>query len=688
MELHTIRHFDPERKQQRYPKLVRGVVHLAFGGFMMFAAVSVRAQVPTKPESKKPQPESSAKQTDATSPPASTQKVVEQGIAIELTIAPHSEKATRIKAGEDASVRFKVTDTTTGTPVKGLSLSAWMSLRAADQATDPKQCREKIQSYLGGSMRARPDVDLNAYYVLALNKSPDISVIDPLLGFGGSKLLTLVMLKSPGEDWVLTHDGERLFVTLPLVNQIAVIETRTWKITNYIDTGINPTRLALQPDQRYLWIVSDSDRSEPSGVTVIDTVTLKVAAQISTGIGQHQIVIGNDNRFAFVSNAKSGTVSIIDVRKLAKINDVNVSPNPVSMAISELSKAIYVATQKDGIIVVIDEQSQKVLGRMKASPGLSSIRFAPGGRYGFALNTKESTVNIFDVASNSMLHGVKVGKAPDQIVFSNTFAFVRSLSTESVAMIRLQTIGTDVEITEFPGGQAAPEKAARTVQADAIVLAPEGNAVIVANPADRILYYYTEGMAAPMGNFQNYRREPLSVLIVDRSLRETEPGIYSTTVKLPASGTYDIAFLADSPRVAHCFTAAADPNPLLKGEAKVALRIEHQIKEKKLPVGQNFPLRFKLVDTATNKTKNDLTDVRVLTLLTPGIWQRREIAKPLGDGIYEINLNVPQPGFYMVFVESASMGVKFRDLPYITLQATHEQVDAAVGPGRSPATKP
>jgi DNA-binding beta-propeller fold protein YncE len=685
MELHTIRHLDPDRKQKSYLKLMQGAVHFALGGFIIIAAAAVQAQVPTKPESKKPEPESSVKQTDATKPLDSSQKIVEQGIAIELTIAPHSEKATRIKAGEDTSVKFKVTDTTTGTPVKGLSLSAWMSLRAGDHVTDPKQCREKIQSYLAGSMRARPEVDLNAYYVLALNKSPDISVIDPLLGFGGSKLLALVMLKSPGEDWVLTRDGERLFVTLPLVNQLAVVDTRTWKITNYIDTGINPTRVALQPDQRYLWIANDGDKPETSGLTVIDTVTLKVAAQISTGIGQHQIVISNDNRFAFVSNGKSGTVSIIDVRKLEKINDVNVNPNPVSIARSELSKAVYVATEQDGIIVVIDEQSHKVLGRMKAKPGLNSIRFAPGGRYGFALNTKESTVNIFDVASNRTVHEVKVGKAPDQIVFSSTFAFVRSLGTESVAMIRLQTIGTDVEITEFPGGQAAPEKASRAVQADSIVLAPEGNAVIVANPADKILYYYTEGMAAPMGNFQNYRREPLSVLIVDRSLRETEPGIYAATVKLPASGNYDIAFLADSPRVAHCFTAAADPNPLLKDEAKVALRIEHQTKEAKLLVGQNFPLRFKLVDTVTNKAKSDLTDVRVLAFLAPGIWQRREIAKPLGDGLYEVNLSVPQAGFYMIFVESASMGVRFRDLPYITLQATQEQVGPAV---QNSATKP
>ena len=155
-----------------------------------------------------------------------TQKIVEQGVAIEFTAEPLVQNADTIRAAEDVNVRFKVTDTTTGTPVKGLGLSAWISMREG-KTTEVTQCREKIQSYLTGSMRARPDVDLNSYYLLALNKSPDISVIDPLLGFGGSKLLTLVMLKSPGEDWLLTRDGELLFVTLPTINQVASRGNRT-----------------------------------------------------------------------------------------------------------------------------------------------------------------------------------------------------------------------------------------------------------------------------------------------------------------------------------------------------------------------------------------------------------------------------------------------------------------------------
>jgi len=268
---------------------------------------------------------------------------------------------------------------------------------------------------------------------------------------------------------------------------------------------------------------------------------------------------------------------------------------------------------------------------------------------------------------------VKVGKAPDQVVFSDTFAFIRSLQTESVNMIRLATIGTEVDITEFPGGQGIPAQGSSPVRADSVVLAPEGNSVILANPVDKTLYYYQEGMAAPMGNFQNYRREPLAVLVVDRSLRETSPGVYSATMKLPASGRYDVAVLTDAPRIAHCFETAADPNPLLKEERSVALRIEHQARELQLRVNHDFPLRFKLIETKTNKAKDDLKDVRVLTFLGPGTWQRRDIAKSVGNGMYEVNINVPETGVYMVYIESGSMGVRYRDMPALMLHAIEEK---------------
>ncbi|HET6852485.1 MAG TPA: cytochrome D1 domain-containing protein [Pyrinomonadaceae bacterium] len=606
-------------------------------------------------------------------PPASApQKIERDGVEVEFTIEPIKEpgKPAELMEAKEAVVRFKINDKATKTPLSGVKPAVWLTQRDGKE-TDPQVCREKIQSFLQGSLRSRPDVDLNTYYLLALNEESNISVIDPLLGFGTSKLLTLVMLKSPGEDWAQKASDEKVFVSMPLANQIAVVDTSTWKVVANIDTGMKPTRVRLQPDERYLWVANDAAAAgATSGVTVIDTTTLKVVAQVPTGNGHHELDFSGDNRFAFVTNEQDGTLSVIDVQKLAKAKDIKTGAQATSLAFSTLGNALYVVNGAEGSITVVDTRSQQIATRIQAKPGIKSLRFAPGSRWGFAPNPKENAVYVIDASTNRLAHTINVDKGPDQIAFTDTFAYVRSTGTTEVNLIRLSTLTDQPDIAKFPGGQTAPAEAGVETSADIMVPAPEGNSVLLANPADASIYYYSEGMAAPMGSFQNYRRIPRGVMVIDRSLREVTSGVYSTTTKLPKSGIYDVAFLLDSPRMSHCFSVEAKPNPDVAHEKEVAIRVEYLNKDKQLRAGENYKLRFTVVDSATSAAKSDLKDLRVLTMLSSGIWQKRDFARSVGDGVYELDINVPQTGLYFVFVESRSQGASFRELPHLTLQTT------------------
>ena len=603
------------------------------------------------------------------------QKIEREGVEVEFTIEPIAEpnKSSELMEAKEATVRFKINDKTTKTPLSGVKPAVWLSQRTEGE-TDPQLCREKVQSFLQGSLRSRPDVDLNAYFLLALNEEANISVIDPLLGFGTSKLLTLVMLKSPGEDWAQKNSDEKLFVSMPLANRVAVVDTNTWRVVANIDAGTKPSRVRLQPDERYLWVGNDA------GVTVIDTATSKVVAQITTGKGRHEFDFSKDNRFAFVSNQEDGTLSVIDIQKLAKLKDLNVGGPITSVTFSPLGNAVYVVNSAQGSITVVDTRSQQIATRIQAKPGIKNLRFAPGGRWGFMPNATESAVSVFDASTNRLAHTIGVEKGPDQLTFTDTFAYVRSTGSTEVSMIRLSTLAGQPDIVKFPGGQIAPEEAELEASvADVMVPAPEGNSVLLANPADGVIYYYSEGMAAPMGSFQNYRRKPRAVMVIDRSLRETTAGVYTTTTKLPKSGVYDVAFLLDSPRVTHCFSVEAKPNPDVPREKQIAVRIEYLDKDKQPRAGENYKLRFKLIDTATLKAKTDLKDVHVLTMLSSGTWQKRDFARAADGGVYELDIRVPQTGVYFVFVESKSQGVSFRQLPSLTLQTAAATATNTVG---------
>ncbi|MFL6254419.1 MAG: YncE family protein [Pyrinomonadaceae bacterium] len=625
-------------------------------------------------------------QTTQPAPPSAPQKIVTQGLEVEFTIEPVAGQAGLLE-DEDARVRVRVTDTATHSPLAGVRPSIWLSQRQGERAT-PEQCKEKVKTFLQGSLRARPDVDLNSYYVLALNSEPNISVIDPLLGFGGTKLVTLIMLDSPGEDWVITNDQERLFVSMPASNRVAVVDTNTWKVVANVETGARPVRLALQPDEKYLWV--GTDEGAESGVTVIDAATFKPVARVPTGAGHHELAVSGDSRTAFVTNQIAGTLSLIDVRKLSKTADVKTGRGADAVAVSPLSKFVYVADRAAGQVAVVNPAQASVMARIAAAPGLRAIRFAPGGRYGFVPNPAAGVVHIFDASTNRLLHSLKVskgkditGRGPDQVAFTKEFAYVRSAGSLDVTMVRLNTIGKEVDVVTFPAGQAAPaESDTNAAAADSVTPAPEGNSMLVANVADKQIYYYTEGMAAPMGDFENYKREPRAVLVADRSLREVKSGTYETVTKLPRSGAYDVAFLLDSPRVTHCFEAQAAENPSVEHERPAALAVEYLDKEKPLRVGEDYKLRLRLSDATTGKSVDGLKDVRVLTFLSPGTWQKRAFAQGVGAGVYELNVNVPQSGLYMIFVESRSMGVAFRQLPYLMLGASEPAATKASAPGQ------
>jgi YVTN family beta-propeller protein len=353
-----------------------------------------------------------------------TMRALREGIAIDFgmeAVNPEKRSQNAFQEGDTVQFRFSFTDTTTGTPLSGVYPGAWMDFRPADEETNDEMCQLKVEAFVGGSLLAQPELDLNIYYVLALNNDPSITVVDPLFGFGNTKLLDMVMLKSPGEDWVLTPDQGTLFVSMPELDQVAVADTDSWNVVANLDVGPRPSRVALQPDARFLWV--GYDEAEPgagqSGVSVIDASEFTLVKHIPTGKGHHEIAFSDNDRYAFITNERSGTLSIIDIQSLEKIKDVPTGEKPVSVAFSSLSQTVYVVNQGDGSIVAVDAARHEVVARIEAEPGLGQIKFAPGDRLGFVVNPEHDLVHILDASLNRIIQTGDMEDEPEQIAFSD-----------------------------------------------------------------------------------------------------------------------------------------------------------------------------------------------------------------------------------------------------------------------------
>ena len=307
----------------------------------------------------------------------------------------------------------------------------------------------------------------------------------------------------------------------------------------------------IQPDGRYLWIGLD----DSSNVTAIDIASNQLAATLAVGNGLHNLALTSDSQFVYVSNSKDDSVTAIDTHTLTKAADIKVGKTPIAMAYGEASQMIYVATLNGGTISAIDPQTHKMTANIKTQSGILSLRFEPKGRFAFAVNQITSTVSVLDSATNKLIASTNVVKEPDQIIFTDNYAYIRGLGSEKFSLIELGDARKgSLQPIEIQAGQLAPEKEADQIGiAPMMVATPDGNSVMIANAPDRVTYFYQEGMMAPMGTLSNYQRIPLGLMIIDQSLVESAPGVYTAAVRLPHAGHFDVPVLLDQPRVMHCF---------------------------------------------------------------------------------------------------------------------------------------
>jgi YVTN family beta-propeller protein len=620
-------------------------------------------------------------------------RLTENGVELELDLLPRgAEGADRpVREKEYVRVRVEVRDAETGRPITDEKPAAWIDHRKAEWSISETACQGRINGYLPKKMRTRPVVDLNGYVVLTLNRGNHISVLDPFFGFGSTNMLSVVSLPGEGADWVADESGRHVYVTIPKVNQVVDVRTGLWSVTDTAVVGTKPGRIRWGPDRDRLWISSDG--GEKSGVSVLDPDGLEPLAHVATGQGRHEIAFRPDGRYAFVTNPGSGTVSVIDTESLDVARTLETGSHPVDLEYSDHRGHLYVVDDVDGTVMVYDGETLEPSTRISGAAGLWRIDFDNSGRWGFLLNRETDEVHVLDAEVDEVRHGLVSEGKPDQVHFTENFAYVRSLESSQVMMIGLRSLKpgeqagsfardfqgegevvtseTGVSAVHFPAGGMNPNRYGDPGIAQAMTLAPhERNALYVTNPPEKSVYFYhyMEGMPTPAGNLKTYRFEPKSAMTIGRDLSESAPGEFTATVRVDQAGKYSVNMVLDEPRVVHCFPFDVEKNPELAGTGRnVELKLEAAT-DRTLVAGQEQRLAFRIVERGTGDVRGDLEGV-VARITSPTGWQRTLRAEPGEEGAYVAPVTVPEPGVYYLSARIDDLDKGYQDQHYLVLRA-------------------
>ncbi|MDH0733866.1 cytochrome D1 [Pseudomonas sichuanensis] len=599
--------------------------------------------------------------------PQALHRLSRDGVTVEFEARPLA--GAELREGDFASIRFKVSDQASGQPLSGMAPGAWLDpAQSAPVGDRDSSCKARVALFLKSSIGARPLLDLNSYFLLVLNKDASLTVIDPTVSVGGVTS-TLARIDLPGRpmDWVATRDDRQVFVSMPERNQVALIDTETFRRVATLDAGEQPLRVALQPDQRLLWVGNNSSDPDKGGVTVIDVPSRTMLKSFITGSGHHEIAFSADSRYAFVSNRDGGTLSVIDTAAMRLVQTLKVGPHPLSVAYSALSQAVYVVDGQEGTVRVIDARSHHVRHTVQAEPGLGPMRFSSDGRFGVVLNTLENQALVIDASNDQLIHRIPVAAEPYQLTFTKGYAYVRGLASPKVSMINLASLGqgrTPI-VQGFEAGPAAPRQAGDLPLAQGVSVSRDDNSVFVVNPVDNTTYFYAEGMNAPMSGYNNRGHQARAAIVIDRSLREVAPGVYGSTVKLPAAGTFDVAFLLNQPQIIHCFSTDVAALP----DAGLRKVVHAEFLGTEQPLLQNIPFVAQVrILGEDGKPRPGLRDLSLRYFLAPSSLPRSLPLTEVGEGVYQASLELAEAGAWYLHVQSPSLGRKFAEDNYTSLR--------------------
>jgi YVTN family beta-propeller protein len=598
-----------------------------------------------------------------TAPALAGQHHEAQGVAMDVEIEPLGSGPTDL----DVRVSVRLSDATSGTPLVAANPAAWLSLNRRGAPPTEPVCRREVAAFLGGSPFVRPDVDLTGFTLVAMNRDPSVTVLDPQGGFGGSRMLAMLPLESPGVDWAVGLKPPRLYVTEPAARRLAVIDTERWQRPASVALPDPPAAALLQHDGHYLWVAAQRD----GAVTAVATDTLALAARIPVGAGTHRLAITSDDGRLFVTNQDDKSVSVIDPRGLAAVATIPVGTAPRAIAMSALAGLAYVAIADS--IAVLDPAHDRLTGHIDGIADATAVAISPDGRWGFAASPARNQVAIFDTTTDRLAQTMTIEHAPFEVAFTDTEAYIRRRDSEAVTLVPLAPLradGTSAGHGEFPGGEKPVVESVDDTLAASMVASPGEAAMLLASPTEHGIHYYHEGMAAPADSFDDLGHQPVAVAVVDRIFRQTARGTYSTVARLPAAGIYDLALLLDSPRVAHCFeldsAAGLGANP-------TAVTLVPVLLPRTVTAGSPVVLAFRAVRPPSQRVAAKPATATALVILSPGSWFERVPMVQADDGAWRLRFNPPRAGTYLVAFDAPDLGLDVDSGPHFTIEATgHE----------------
>lgn len=220
---------------------------------------------------------------------------------------------------------------------------------------------------------------------------------------------------------------------LPVVNTVADMQYKNGTVTPVIPLSGNGNTFTWTNDNPIIGLPASGTGDIPSFPATNTTGTTNITANIS--------VTTRTTGMAYITNADSNLVSLIDPATNSVVGGIKIYGSPQGVAVSPNTGKVYVTDSQVGKVSVIDEKTNTVTNTIAVGSNPLGICASPGGGQVYVANSSSNNVSVIDAASGQVTHTISVGNQPMGITVSSdgTKIFVANVLSNTISVISTET---------------------------------------------------------------------------------------------------------------------------------------------------------------------------------------------------------------------------------------------------------
>ncbi len=313
-----------------------------------------------------------------------------------------SAHAARVYVSNEDGESVTVLDAATGDTVKTIAVGK--RPRGIKLSHDGSQ----VYVAVSGLPKCPPSVPDEECAKLKRDLQADgIAVLDT----ASAKLVRLLKAGSDPEQFDISADGKRLFISNEDTSTLSVLNVASGALEATVPVGHEPEGVRVSPNGRWVLVTNETGNS----VSVLDAKSYAVAHTLSVGQRPRDVAFTPDNATVYISAEFDSSVYRAALPKgepVGKLLQLRKDDRPMGLALDTKLNRLYVSTGRGGSVAVISLDGPKLLKEIPVGKRPWGIALSRDGKRLFTANGPSNDVSIVDTSSLAVVKTVRVGSSP------------------------------------------------------------------------------------------------------------------------------------------------------------------------------------------------------------------------------------------------------------------------------------